>query len=76
MPDRDNLYRAPIDPDTFLVLYLMELDGKRLLHAHLLSAAGSTHCIDAHFSRSLVAGEDIDNWRTAFSGATVRSAPR
>lgn len=74
MPDRDNIYRAPVDPNTFLVLYLMELDGKRLLHAHLLSAAGSTHCIDAHFSRTLPVGEDIDNWRTTFDGATVRTS--
>jgi hypothetical protein len=76
MPDRDNIYRAPLDPNTFLVLYLMELDGKRLLHAHLLSAAGRTHCIDAHFSRSLSASEDVDSWRTAFIGATVREAPK
>ena len=73
MPDRDNIHRAPVDPNTFLVLYLMELDGKRL-HAHLLSAAGSTHCIDAHFSRTLPVGEDIDNWRTTFDGATVRTS--
>ena len=72
MPSRDNIYRAPVDPNTFLVLYLMERDGKRLLHAHLLSAAGTTHCIDAHFSRTLPAGEDMDSWRTTFDGATVR----
>ena len=74
VPDRDNIYRAPVDPNTFLVLYLMELDGKRSLHAHLLSAAGSTHCIDAHFSRALPVGEDMDNWRTIFDGATVRTS--
>jgi hypothetical protein len=76
MPDRDNVYRAPVDPNTFLVLYLMERDGKRLLHAHLLSAAGSTHCINAHFSRTLPVDEDIDSWRTTFDGATVRQASR
>jgi hypothetical protein len=76
MPDRDNIYRAPLDANTFLVLYLLERDGRRMLHAHLLSAAGGTHCVDAHFSRSLRAGEDIDSWRTIFSGATVREHPR
>ena len=74
MPGRDNIYRAPVDPNTFLVLYLMELDGKRQLHAHLLSASGNTHCVDAHFSRTAPVGEDIDNWRTTFDGATVRSS--
>ena len=76
MPARDNIYRAPFDSNTFLVLYVMELDGKKLLHAHLLSAAGGTHCIDAHFSRSLVTGEDVDDWRTVFTGATVSEKPR
>jgi hypothetical protein len=76
MPDRDNVYRVPFDSNTFLVLYLLELGGTRLLHAHLLSAAGGTHCVDAHFSRSLLAGEDVDSWRTTFSGATVREASR
>jgi hypothetical protein len=76
MPDRDNIYRAPFDSNTFLVLYILELGGKRLLHAHLLSAAGGTHCIDAHFSRSLLTGEDVDAWRTIFTGATIREAPK
>ena len=75
-PGRDNIYRAPVDPNTFLVLYLMERDGTSLLHAHLLSAAGSTHCIDAHFTRTLSVGEDIDSWRTTFDGATVRQASK
>jgi len=76
MPGRDNIYRAPFDSNTFLVLYVMELDGKKRLHAHLLSAAGGTHCIDAHFSRGLVMGEDVDDWRTVFTGATVSERPR
>jgi hypothetical protein len=76
MPDRDNIYRAPFDSNTFLVLYVMELGGKRLLHAHLLSAAGGTHCIDAHFSRSLLTDQDVDDWRIIFTDATVREALR
>jgi len=76
MPGRDNIYRAPFDSNTFLVLYVLERDGNRVLHAHLLSAAGGTHCIDAHFSRSLITGEDVDDWRNTFAGATVREAPR
>jgi hypothetical protein len=76
MPGRDSIYRAPFDSNTFLVLYVMELGGIKQLHAHLLSAAGGTHCIDAHFSRGLVTGEDIDGWRTTFTGATVSETPR
>ncbi len=71
MPDRDSIYRAPFDASTFLVLYIIEQQGKRVLHAHLLSAASGTHCVDAHVSRDMGRAEDEDNWRTTFTGARV-----
>ncbi len=76
MPDRDSIYRAPFDTSTFLVLYIIEQPGPKVLHAHLVSAAGGTHCIDAHFSRDMKAGEDEDTWRTTFAGARVREGVR
>ena len=72
MPDRDSIYRAPLDASTFLVLYIFEQRGKKVLHAHLLSAAAGTHCIEAHFSRDEVLGEDEDKWRTTFDDARIR----
>ncbi len=72
MPDRDNIYRAPFDTTTFLVLYILDERDTKQLHAHLLSSAAGTHCIDAHFSRNLRAGEEVDDWRASFAGATVR----
>ena len=76
MPDRDSIYRAPFDAGTFLVLYILEQQGAKVLHAHLVSAAAGTHCIDAHFSRAMKAGEDEDAWRTTFTGARVREGAR
>lgn len=76
MPDRDSIYRAPFDAGTFLVLYILEQQGAKVLHAHLVSAAAGTHCIDAHFSRAMKAGEDEDAWRTTFTGARVREGGR
>lgn len=76
MPDRDSIYRAPFDINTFLVLYILEQPGPKVLHAHLVSAAAGTHCIDAHFSRNMKAGEDEDAWRTTFAGARVREGAR
>ena len=76
MPSRDNIYRAPFDASTFLVLYLLEVQGVRQLHAHLLAAVQGTHCVDAHFQRAWRAGEDLEDWRAAFAGAAVRSGPR
>ena len=74
MPDRDSIYRAPLDPNTFLVLYILGEPGRRQLHAHLLSSASATHCIEAHVSRELREGEDEDGWRRSFAGARIQDA--
>lgn len=76
MPDKDSIYRAPLDENTFLVLYILGKAGKRQLHAHLLSAASTTHCIEAHISRERRESEDEDNWRRSFAGAHIRDAHR
>ena len=76
MPDKDGIYRAPLDNSTFLVLYVLSEGTGRLLHAHLLSAVAATHCIDAHFTKALRSGEDEDAWRESFVGARVRDLGR
>ena len=76
MPDRDNIYRTVLDEDTFLVLYILGAQGSQQLHAHLLSSASATHCIEAHFSRARRDGEDEDNWRSSFVGSHVQDARR
>jgi hypothetical protein len=76
MPDRDNIYRTALDENTFLVLYILGAPGSQQLHAHLLSSANSTHCIEAHFSRARRDGEDEDDWRGSFGGAHVQDLHR
>lgn len=71
MPDRDSIYRAPLDLQTFVVLYILGEGEARRLHAHLLAAVAG-HCVDAHFSRAPQPGEHEDLWRTSFQGATIR----
>jgi len=71
MPNRDSIYRAPLDEFTFLVIYALGEGQARKLHAHIISAAGSTHCANAHFVRPASPGEDIDEWRTTFTSARV-----
>lgn len=73
IPDRDSIYRAPLDAGTFLVLYRLGDGGTRTLHAHLLAAARGTHCVEAHFERPLGPGEDEDDWRRSFAGARIVS---
>lgn len=71
MPPRDSIYRAPLDAQTFLVIYALGDERRPTLHAHIVGAAGRTHCADAHFSRAATPGEDIDVWRTTFTSARV-----
>ena len=71
MPPRDSIYRAPLNEAVFLVIYILGDEPASVLHAHLLSSAASTHCIEAHFTRALLAGEDEDAWRRTFSGASI-----
>lgn len=74
MPDRDNIYRTALDENTFLVLYVLVEQGEQQLHAHLLSSANATHCIEMHLSRARVENEDQDSWRQSFAGSHVQDA--
>ena len=76
MPDRDNIYRTALDENTFLVLYILVEQGEQQLHAHLLSSANATHCIEMHFSRARRGGEDEDGWRQSFVGSHVQESRR
>lgn len=70
-PDAESLYRAPLGPQTFLVIYVREDGPVRQLHAHLLGATSSGRCVDAHFWRPARPDQDDDAWRQSFSGARV-----
>lgn len=72
MPERDAIYRAPLDADTFLVLYaLAGAPGPAQWHAHVVSAAGASHCLELHVQRARRPDEDPDLWRRTFQGAHV-----
>ncbi len=71
MPPRDSIYRAPLNEAVFLVIYILGDEPASVLHAHLLSSAESTHCVEAHFTRASRVGEDEDAWRRTFSGASI-----
>lgn len=76
MPDRDHVYRAPLSASTFLVVYAIGRGVQRDWHAHLIAAAGTAHCADAHFTRPARAGEDGDEWRLTFTNARIDAAAR
>jgi hypothetical protein len=72
MPERDSIYRAPLNETTFVVLYLLGDEPERSVHAHVLAAVAGDHCAEAHFWRPLAEGEDLDAWRQRFMRATMR----
>lgn len=76
LPSRDNIYRAPLSAQTFLVLYVLAAGSQPTLHAHLLSAVGERYCTEVHFSRLARTGEDVDDWRKSFQGARIDEATR
>lgn len=76
MPDRDRIYRAPLDPANFLVLYILESGGRKVLHAHLLGTLPGSHCLDVHFSQAMQAEDETEAWRQSFAGASLRPSPR
>ena len=73
-PPRASVYRAPLDVNTFLVIYALGEGEQARLHAHLISSAGSDHCANAHFARAAKPGEDVDAWRSSFTSARIGSA--
>lgn len=75
MPDRDRIYRAPLDQANFLVLYILEAEGRKTLHAHLLGALRGSQCLEAHFSRPMQSEDEAESWRRSFAGASLRAAP-
>jgi hypothetical protein len=76
MPDRDSIYRAPLDQETFLVLYRLGTASERQLHAHLLSSASARHCVEVHVSRPERPGEEFDEWRKSFATSHIQASGR
>jgi hypothetical protein len=71
VPTQDRIYKARIDANTFVAIYVSPMPGFVQLHAHLVSAAGGTHCVEVHASRTSTSKEDIDLWFKGFGSARI-----
>jgi len=71
VPTQDKIYKARIDANTFIAIYVSPMSGFVQLHAHLISAAGGTHCVEVHASRVSTSKEDVDPWFRGFSRARI-----
>jgi hypothetical protein len=73
MPPASEIYKARLNDHTFVAIYAMQLVGAVQLHAHFLSAAGGTHCVEVHASKVSDSPDDVDPWFKGFGKAIIES---
>jgi len=71
MPPPAEIYKTRLDERTFAAIYAIPVPGAVQLNAHLLSAAGGTHCIEVHAIKLSDSPEDVDPWFKGFSRARI-----
>ena len=62
VPPPAEVYKTRLNSNTFLAFYVSTSGGTVQMHAHLLSAAGGTHCIEVHATRTAILGDDFAEW--------------
>ncbi len=74
VPKQDLIHKARINELTFVAIYGSVSDGAPLMHAHFISAAGGTHCVEVHVSKTVAGADEVESW---FRGwGTARIDPR
>jgi hypothetical protein len=71
-PAREEMYRAKLNERTYVAIYATPLPTALQLSAHLMSAAGGTHCVEVHVTKVSTSQEDIDTWVKGFDKADIR----
>jgi hypothetical protein len=72
-PPAHEIFKARLDENTFVAIYSDRATGFLQLHAHFLSAAGGTHCIEVHASKIATSEDDIAPWFEGFRKARIES---
>jgi hypothetical protein len=73
LPPSSEMYKAKLDDHTFVAMYLAAVGDVVQLNAHLLSAAGGTHCVEVHASKMSTSQDELDPWFDAFNRARIQS---
>ncbi len=71
LPPAESIYKARINSNTFIAIYVLKNDKLRLLNAHIMSAAGGTHCVEVHVAKETAVKEDVEPWFKAFGDANI-----
>jgi hypothetical protein len=72
-PPPSEIVKARLDENTYVAIYATPLVGGVQLHAHLLSAAGGTHCVEVHATRISIEEDDLASWITELENARIKS---
>lgn len=71
VPPREQIYKVRLNERTFAAIYASPLPSAVQLHAHFMSAAGGTHCVEVYASRVSQSPDDLDGWFKGFSKADI-----
>lgn len=71
VPPPSEVHKARLNDKTYIAIYGVQIATGARLHAHLMSAAGGTHCIEVHATLISVEEEELDTWVAAFQKARI-----
>jgi len=71
VPPPAQVYKARLNDKTFVAIYAAQQVMGVQLHAHLLSAAGGTHCIEVHATWASLADDDLATWIEVLDKARI-----
>jgi hypothetical protein len=66
-----SVFRGRANDRTFVLIYGLPQPGFVQLHAHILSAAGGTHCVEVHVSKVSTDPADAGTWMRSFGSSDV-----
>ncbi|MEK6243865.1 MAG: hypothetical protein AABM33_05120 [Pseudomonadota bacterium] len=70
-PPSSQVFKARLNDNTFVAIYAAPLGAGVQLHAHFLSAAGGTHCIEVHATKISILEDDLASWITDVEKASI-----
>ena len=71
VPPPAEVYKARLNATTYVAAYAAPAGGTMQLNAHFMSAAGGTHCIEVHATKTMIEEEELAPWLSAIGNASI-----
>lgn len=68
---RDQVFLGRANEQTFLIIYGLPMEQYVLLNTHIISAAPTSGCIEAHVSKISTSDSDIEPWFNEFGASSI-----